>query len=844
MLISLNWIRDFVDLPDDLHPKELAEAFTRTTAEVEGAGPVKVGARGLIVARVESVAELADARSRRLVHLDVGQGKMVETVTAAAAIHVGTQVVYAPVGASVAAIGEIGSATDAGQRSVGMILPGDALVIALAVGEAVFVSDSMPPGEELSPDLFDDWVLDIDNKSLTNRPDLWGHYGIAREIAAIYNTPLKPYPVAKLEELSREGLSGFPISIADGEACPRYSGIVLEGVATQPAPLWMQLRLGRVGMRPISALVDLTNYIMAELGQPMHAFDAAKVGRIEVDFANNGQRLRTIDGVERELFGDTLMIQCQGVNIALAGIMGGLETEVCDTTTSLLLESANFNPVTIRKASGRLGLRTDASARFEKSLDPANTVLSIRRFIELARPQFPKMRVVGGLSDCHPQPLGSVTVVVNRRRVERMIGRELSGDEVARTLSPLGFEVTDTDTGWNVGVPSFRATGDVAIEVDVIEEIARRIGYDTITPALPMVAVRRFEPNALHQLEQSTLAYFTTAHNFHELHGYIWYDQSWLAQLGVDAGPCVELANPPAQGMHRLRRTLMPSLLGSVVRNRFHFPAFALLELGSVFETGPDADHEFRSLGLIIARRGKQYEDELYARLKAAIAGWAWRGLVRPVSFLPADADANRPWDHRARTATVHIDGAGGRHGQGQLGRVQADRHNDQAQLVPGGAVGRISVVDLALRRTMDEHLGAWSIAWAELRLSGLDTLDSKAEPLGTIPPYPLVEMDFSMLVARSTRYCDVASRLAAFDDDLLMDIRFVSSYEGRSISSNQRSLTFRTTVGDSTRTLIEEDVRRFRRDFEQHIRQCGYEIRQPETRSSTETRPNTETRP
>ena len=836
MLISLNWIRDFVDLPDDLDPKELAEAFTRTTAEVEGSGPINVGAHGLIVARVEHVAEPAGTRNLRLAHLDVGDGRMVETVTAAPAIHVGSNVVYAPEGASAAAIGEIGSATVAGQRSVGMILPGDALGIPLAVGEAVFVSDFMQPGEELSPDLFDDWVIEIDNKSLTHRPDLWGHYGIAREIAAICKASLRPYPVAKLDKLTPEGLSTFPISIADGDACPRYSGIVLEGVPTQPAPLWMQLRLGRVGMRPISALVDLTNYVMAELGQPMHAFDAAKVDRIEVDFAKDGQRLRTLDGVERVLFPETLMIQCKGVNVALAGIMGGLETEVCDTTTSLLLESANFDPVAIRKAAGRLGLRTDASARFEKSLDPANTVLSIQRFIELAGPQFPRMSLLSGLSDCHPGPLEPVIVSVNRRHVHRMIGREVSGAEVASTLTPLGFEVTDADTGWNVRVPSFRATGDVAIEVDVIEEIARCIGYGTIRPALPLVAVRRFEPNALHELEQRTLEYFTTAHNFHELHGYIWYDGGWLEQLGVDPGPCVELTNPPAQGMHRLRRTLMPGLLASVVRNRFHFPAFAVLELGSVFERDHDADHEFRSLGLIIARRGKRYEDEIHARLKTAIAGWAWRRLVRPVSFSPKEADPNRPWEHPTRTATVHIDG--GWHARAQLSRAPAHRKNARAQLGARTAVGRISVVDVAHRRTMDEHLGAWSIAWAELRLSGLETLDPIAEPLGTIPPYPRVEMDFSILVPRSTRYCDVVGQLAAFDNALLMDIRFVSSYEGESIGPDRRSLTFRTTVGDSTRTLIEEDVSRFRRDFERHIRQCGYEIRKTEPRPESETRP------
>lgn len=362
MLISLNWIRDFVDLPPDVDPRDLAERFTRTTAEVEDVNPISIGARGLIVVRVVSVTELPGTRNLRLVTLDVGRSEMVETVTAAPAMHTGSNVVYAPAGSSVAAFGEIDTPTVAGRTSTGMILPGDAIGIAMAAQEAIFVSNAMTPGEELPTNLFDDWVIEVDNKSMTHRPDLWGHYGIAREIAAIYGRPLKPYPGVPLEELLSSRLRGIEILIADAVACPRYSGIVLEGVPTQPAPLWMQLRLGHAGMRPITGLVDLTNYVMADLGQPMHAFDAAKVPRIEVDWAKDGERFQTLDGAERTLTADTLMIQCEGRSIALAGVMGGLETEVSAATTSLLLESANFNPTTIRKTANRLALRTDASA--------------------------------------------------------------------------------------------------------------------------------------------------------------------------------------------------------------------------------------------------------------------------------------------------------------------------------------------------------------------------------------------------------------------------------------------------------------------------------------------------
>ncbi|MBU0719674.1 MAG: phenylalanine--tRNA ligase subunit beta [Planctomycetes bacterium] len=799
MLISLNWIRDFVDLPPDIDPRELGERFTRTTAEVEEVKPVNTGAKGLIVARLEAVKRLPDAHNLQLVVLDVGRGNSVQTVTTAPAIHVGSNVVYAPAGASVAALGEIGSAKVAGKESSGMILPGDALGIEMAAHEAVFAPNDQEPGDELPPELFDDWLIEVDNKSLTHRPDLWGHYGIAREIAAIYGLDLKPYPVVPIEELADESLPKVAISIDDPDACRRYSGLVVEGVPTQPAPLWMQLRLGHVGMRPISGLVDLTNYIMADLGQPMHAFDADRVSQIKVAWAKEGDNFRTLDGMERKLTARELMIQCAGQNIALAGVMGGLESEVSEQTTRLLLESANFDPATIRRTAGRLGLRTDASARFEKSLDPAHTALAIQRFVKLAQPMYPDLQITSRLSDCYPRPHEPITVTVNPRHAARTVGRKVRAEEAAKLLTPLGFQLTETNGHWDVRVPSFRATNDVSIEEDVIEEIARCAGYDNIIPLMPRVTMRRFEPNALHELEQRTLEYFTTAHRFVEVQGYLWYDSTWLAQIGVDAGNCVQLNNPAAEGLHQLRRSLMPGLLAVIEKNRFHFPAFSIIEVGGVFEPGTPEDHEFRHVGLAGAKRGKKAESQLYDRLKGAIEGWAWERFGRPVTFAQAGPAANNPWEHPRRTATIAVDHA---------------------------LVGRVSVITLSLRRAMDEHLSAWAVAWAELRLSGLEELPALTEPLGAIPAHPQVEMDFSFLVPAAERYATVADRLGSFASPLLKHIRYVGSYEGERVSQDRRSITVRAVIGNDARTLVEDDANGFRAEFEQYLTECGYETR------------------
>lgn len=800
MLISLNWIKDYVDLPDKLDPRDLTEELTVTTAEVEGLERTAIDAVGLRVARIESVRPIADNPKLKETVLDTGDGKSAGTVTAAPVLRAGDRVIYAPPGASVAKLGIIRESTVAGRPSVGMILPGDALGMELAASEAVFLGDECQPGDPIAPELFEDWVIEIDNKSLTHRPDLWGHYGIAREIAAILQVPLKPYPTVPTDELLKGDLPEFPIAIADAQACRRYSGIVLRGVPTRPAPLWMQLRLGRIGLRPISGLVDLTNYIMTDLGQPMHAFDAALADAIEVDWAKSGETFETLDGIQRTLTGDDLMIQSHGRSVAIAGVMGGVETEVSDNTQSLLLESANFDPATIRRTAGRLGLRTDASARFEKSLDPAHTEIAIRRFIHLAQEIYCDLAPATRLSDCFPAPPPTAHVTVNPKHVARTIGTELSIDRATQILEPLGFSVAAQASDWQVTVPSYRAANDVSIEADVIEELARYVGYGRIEPAMPQVAMRRFEPNALHRLEKKTLAHFTAAEGFNEIYGYLWYDGAWLAQLGIDPGPCIELKNPAAAGLERFRRSLIPGLLAAANRNRHHFPKLTLIELGSVFEPGDQDSPEQRRVGLLVAHRTKKADETLLIQLKSAIERWAWQHYARRIGYVPDESGKGAdPWVAAARHASI---------------------------LLEDTQVGNLSVIDAALKRKMDEHWAAWSIAWAELRLDSLAALTPRTETRSTIPAFPLVEMDFSFVVPATTPFRQIAAALGRFEHAAHRQTRFVDSYESKSVGPGKRSLTVRLVAGDAARTLSQADTDDFHAAFETHLKGCGYEIR------------------
>ncbi len=799
MLISLQWIRDFVDLPTDLDPRDLAERVTVTTAEVEEVTPVHINAQGLIAAKILSATDIPEKRNLKLVELEVGDGKTVRTATAAPVLHVGSNVVFAPVGASVTATGAIKAATVAGAPSEGMILPGEAVGIPLAMQEAIFLGDEFQPGQVLPAEMFEDWIIEIDNKSITHRPDLWGHYGMAREIAAIYDVPLSAYPITPKAELCDSNLPEVAISIADAHACRRFTALRLEGVPTIPAPLWMQLRIGRIGMRPISGLVDLTNYIMADLGQPMHAFDADQVPDIDVKWAKDGETLQTLDGMERELTKESLVVQSQGKSLSLAGVMGGLNTEVVDTTDSLLLESANWDPITIRRTAHRLSLRTDAAARFEKSLDPSNTTLSIQRFHLLAKAMYPEMKLTSRLSDNYPSRPDPVIVKVNPPHVKRTLGRACDLTEAVSILSPLGFSVEEIDGSWHVSVPSFRATGDVSIEADVIEEIVRRVGFDAVKPSMPRVSMRDIKMNPIHELEMRSLEFFCLAERFHEVNSYIWYAQDWLKQLGMEAGDCIELRNPAAEGLHQLRRLMMPNMLAAVQRNRFYFSSFNLMDLGSVFELHSKGDQEHRHLALVSARRGKKEESVCLSHIKRAISQWAWLRFGQQVTYTPAAVLAECPWENPHHTATI------------SLGDT---------------IVGRVSVIEPGTRRAMDEHLSAWSIACAEIRLSNLTSLTATVEKLGTIPDHPQIDMDFSILVPASSRYHEIAGQVADFDHDLLKQIRFVDSYEGKSVGEGNRSLTFRTVIGSQQRTLSEEDANGFQDAFEAYVTKLGFALR------------------
>ena len=429
----------------------------------------------------------------------------------------------------------------------------------------------------------------------------------------------------------------------------------MTGLKAQPAPLWMQLRLARVGMQPINLIVDLTNYIMADLGQPMHAFDGDKVDCIEVGVTKPAERFRTLDGVERVMPSGALMILSHRKAVALAGIMGGADTEVVETTEKVFLESANFDPTAIRKTATALSHRTEASARFEKSLDPEYTVQAIQRFHYLAAKELPKMRLATRLSDCYPTKFSPITVQVDLDYASRFMGQLVTFEQARKILERIEFKVgKGKGNSMVVRVPSFRATKDISMQADILEELARFVGYDNIKPELPRVTVRALEPDRMHQLQSRSLAMMCEGRGYCEVHSYIWYDSEWLKTIGYEPGKTLELRNAAAAGQERLRREMAPNMLAFVDRNRHFFGDIRLCEIGSVFEPGGQDDAQYRHMTL--ARAGRVDESVLLKAVKADVETWAQQMTGRQVSYQQVPTDKVLPWEASLQTVQVLLD--------------------------------------------------------------------------------------------------------------------------------------------------------------------------------------------
>ena len=618
MLISIDWIRDFVPIPEE-SPQEIAEKVTLATAEVESFHALKSHFKSVRVAQIKSIRQHPQADRLKLVSFDDGQIR--EVVCGADNAREGLKVAYAPVGIELPGGLVLETKKIRGQISEGMLC--SAQELGLEEGEngpqdgqtgkqlpgIIELPGHATVGQSLADFLQtqEDIVLDIDHKSLTHRPDLWGHYGLARECATIWEGALaNPYDLkwkTSLEKHFSKGPSPLHPKVDRQSSALSYWALSVTGVRVEQSPHWMQERLNACGMRPINSLVDISNYVMLELGIPNHIFDRDMIRGETVNIRGLRQKRHfiTLDNVQRELLEADTVIADENKTLAIAGIMGGQHSEVTEKTDKILIEVANWKAHDVRRTCHRLGLRTESSQRYEKSLDGNLCYRTLLRILQLILELNPKAKVEGKAeyAGIDLQQISPTIITTSIDRINNQLGSALTGERIQTILHSLGFKVVEKQGELSVTVPSYRATKDIEIEADIVEEVGRIMGYAKIVPAPPLAPIKAKRSTPSKILHRKIQDYLVLKGRCLEVMTYPLVGKSLLQKSEWPTfNEELILTNAISVDQDRMRPSLIPSLLNTVALNQKYHHRFQFFELGRSYLSGGDFAQEYTQLAM------------------------------------------------------------------------------------------------------------------------------------------------------------------------------------------------------------------------------------------------------
>lgn len=774
----MNWLKDFVDIRVGM--KEYADAMTMSGSKVEAVEDMAAGIGKVVVGRIVSMEKHPDADKLQVCRVDTGTDEL-QIVTGAPNVKIGDFIPLALVGATLPG-GVINASILRGVPSFGMMcsieelkLTRDYLPDAPENGVYVLPGDPVP-----GTDVRD--VLDLDQvvefEITANRPDCLCMLGLARESAAVLGEPMRipSYPVA--ESAGGNASDRLRISIADYNDCVRYSGRLVEAVRIRPSPAWMQRRLAAAGMRPINNIVDITNYVMLELGQPMHAFDFDRIsgGEIRVRRAREGERFVTLDSKERMLDADMLVIADSAGAVAIAGVMGGENSEVTPDTKTLLLESATFSPGLIRRTGKRLGLRSEASIRFEKGLDPRNTTIALDRCAQLIE-QLGAGRVVRGIVDNDGSDPAPRKIRLEPERINALLGTDIPVSEMVGILSKIGFGA-DEDCSV-LTIPSFR--GDIAFMEDLAEEIARFHGYNSIMPSLlsgkELMRGRKTVSQQLQDLVVDTLL----GCGLSEAYTLSFASPKVFDTLRIDKGDslrnAVVIENPLGEDFSIMRTTTLPDMLRVLsVNNSRKVDEAWLFEIAHTYRP---LDGEPLPLEPLVLTLGMYGGDAGFHTLKGVVEQVLAALAIEASEYLPV---STHPSYHPGRTAFLKVcDASGHWQDAGFLGEVHPD---------------------VAARHECPKRPLV-----AELDLGVLLGAAATSRSYRALPRYPATTRDIAAAVPDAVTMRQMVDVIRESGGPLLQDVELFDIYKGGQLEAGWKSMAFSLAFRATDRTLTDEDV-------------------------------------
>ena len=792
MKVSLNWIRDYVKLPADADLKKLAFDLTMSTVEVEDAVDLGASFHDMVVGVINTIEQHPNADKLKVCKTDIGGGRVEDIVCGGSNLREGMKVAVALPGSVCRWHGEgepveIKKSKLRGVDSYGMICGAveiglESLFPSTEEAHILDLSDfDAPAGTPLAAALdLNDIILEIDNKSMTNRPDLWGHYGIAREIAALYDLPMVEFPHF---DRNVENTAGFHVTVEDAERCPRYLSAQIEGLYVKPSPYQMQSRIWKVGMRPINALVDITNYVMLATGQPTHAFDSDHIaGHVIVRRAGEGEKLLLLNSKELALSSDDLVIADDAGVVGLAGVMGGAKDSILPDTQKVILEVANFDAKGIRRTALRYDNRTEASSRYEKAIDPERCDQAFDLSMQLFSELYPEMQVTG-LVDQYPQHLKQAEIDVALSWLERRLGKRLPPEEIKHKMELLGYGITFSGDNMHVVVPTWRSTGDVSIQADIMEEVARMYGYENFE-AEPITTSFDGAINQLDKdLERHIKEYLAIRCGMQEVFNYPWMDEQFVNAVLQSTDGILYLSTPPSPAEKYIRSSLLPNLCKDVVKNERYYSEFAIFETAQVFRdenyTSPYDEREKlpsqrKNVAGAFAAAGKDIT-ALFRKAKGVIEmmprythmeGFTFKQVEKPV------------WADNVVWLNIYL--------------------------------GDEKVGDLALlakKVSMACGIKNLNVMLFEIDQDALKPFKSRTNTFTHMPEYPMTDYDISMLLDGEVQWKDVAQTIGGVKSELLHGAAFVDEYRGKQVPDGKKSMTVRLTIGAKDKTLTSTEI-------------------------------------
>lgn len=792
MKLSLSWIKDYVKIPEDMDLKKLAYDLTMSTVEVEDAEDLARRFDHMIVGVINQVEQHPNADRLKVCKVDIGGGEIKDIVCGGINLKEGMRVAVSCPGAVVRWHGEgepvvIKNSKLRGVESYGMICASEEIGLgdlfpAAQEAEILDLSDfDVPAGTPLADALdMNDVILEIDNKSMTNRPDLWGHYGIAREIAALYDLPL-----VELEPFQTDVSSDFKVEIDAPDRCTRYMGVEMSGVEVKPSPYKMQSRIWKAGMRPINALVDITNYVMLATGNPTHAFDADNItDHIVVRHAAEGEKLLLLNDNELTLQEDDLVITDSEGPVALAGVMGGAKDSILPKTRRVILEVANFESTGIRRTALRYETRTEASSRYEKAIDPERCDQALALSMQYFKELYPELKVTG-FCDNYVKKLEQAQIDVSLIWLEKRLGKSLTNEEIQGKLEKLGFAVQIDGDNMHVTAPTWRSTGDISIKDDVMEEVARMYGYDNFDATEFTTSFT----GAINQKDKSLVRnikeYLAFRCGLQEVYTYPWMNDGYVNAVLQNTEGILKLSTPPAPDMSFIRSSLLPNLCEAVSKNERYFNDFAIFEEAQVF-----FDKNYASL----------YDPAESLPEQRRHIGAAFASSVKSINTLFRETKGVLEYMPRYTHMEEYLF-------RKEEKPVWADSHVWLNLYLGDQKIGDMGL--MAKKVSMECGIKNLSVMLFELDTTLLKPLKSRTNHFTHLAEYPETDYDISMLFDVNAVWHDIYDVIMGKKKSsaLLKDAVFVDEYRGKQIPAGKKSVTIRLTIGSDEKTLTSQEI-------------------------------------